>query len=155
MGKLGLSRRGFLKASARAGLTVVIAPIGSRAFAALFEEKILTPLKWDAANGRAQFRIDGMAKVTGAKVFARDIRASDMPHWPTHQSHAFILRTTQADRLYQGFDLALLGDELKPDRVVTAEDLARDGLRSPHSTATTCCCRRARPRPISAMRWRC
>jgi CO/xanthine dehydrogenase Mo-binding subunit len=46
--------------------------------------------------------------VTGAKVFARDFRASDMPHWPTHPSHAFILRTTQADRLYQGFDLAML-----------------------------------------------
>jgi CO/xanthine dehydrogenase Mo-binding subunit len=131
MGKLDLSRRGFLKASAMAGLTVVIAPIGSRAFAALFEEKILTPIKWDALNGQAQCRIDGMAKVTGAKVFARDLRASDMPHWPAHQSHAFILRTTQADRLYQGFDLTLLGDELKPDRIVTAEDLARDGLAFP------------------------
>ena len=72
MGKLDLSRRGFLKASAMAGLTVIIAPIGSRAFAALFEEKILTPLQWDAANGRALFRVDGIAKVTGAKVFARD-----------------------------------------------------------------------------------
>jgi CO/xanthine dehydrogenase Mo-binding subunit len=131
MGKLDLSRRGFLKASAMAGLTVVIAPIGSRAFAALFEEKILTPIKWDALNGQAQCRIDGMAKVTGAKVFARDLRASDLPHWPAHQSHAFILRTTQADRLYQGFDLTLLGDELKPDRIVTAEDLARDGLAFP------------------------
>ena len=131
MGKLGVSRRGFLKASAMAGLTVIIAPIGSRAFAALFEEKILTPLRWDAANGRASFRVDGIAKVTGAKVFARDMRAADMPHWPTQQSHAFMLRATQADRVYQGFDLALLGDELQPDRIVTADDLARDGLAFP------------------------
>jgi CO/xanthine dehydrogenase Mo-binding subunit len=131
MGKLGVSRRGFLKASAMAGLTVIIAPIGSRAFAALFEEKILTPLRWDAANGRASFRVDGIAKVTGAKVFARDMRAADMPHWPTQQSHAFMLRATQADRVYHGFDLALLGDELQPDRIVTADDLARDGLAFP------------------------
>jgi CO/xanthine dehydrogenase Mo-binding subunit len=131
MGKLDVSRRGFLKASAMAGLTVIIAPIGSRAFAALFEEKILTPLQWDAASGRASFRVDGIAKVTGAKVFARDMRAADMPHWPKQQSHAFMLRVTQADRVYQGFDLALLGDELKPDRIVTADDLARDGLAFP------------------------
>src|SRR5580698_11102383 len=104
MGKLDVSRRGFLKASAMAGLTVIIAPIGSRAFAALFEEKILTPLQWDAASGRASFRVDGIAKVTGAKVFARDMRAADMPHWPKQQSHAFMLRVTQADRVYQGFD---------------------------------------------------
>jgi CO/xanthine dehydrogenase Mo-binding subunit len=114
-----------------AGLTVIIAPIGSRAFAALFEEKILTPLQWDTATGRAKFRIDGIAKVTGSKVFARDVRAADMPHWPKQQAHAFILRTTQADRTYEGFDLTLLGDELKPDKVVTADDLARDGLAFP------------------------
>ena len=38
MGKLDVSRRGFLKASVMAGVSVTIAPIGSRAFAALFEE---------------------------------------------------------------------------------------------------------------------
>jgi len=97
------SRRGFLKASVIAGLTVMVAPLGSRAFAALFEEKILRPLQWDAASGGAKLRIDGIAKVTGAKVFARDVRAPDMPHWPKQQSHAFILRTTQADRVYARF----------------------------------------------------
>ncbi|MBN3854089.1 xanthine dehydrogenase family protein molybdopterin-binding subunit [Paraburkholderia sp. Ac-20340] len=127
----GLSRRGFLKASMLAGVAVYVAPFGSRAFAALFEEKLLTPVKWDAATGAPKFRIDGIAKVTGSKVFARDVRAADMPHWPQQQSHALILRTTQADRLYEGFDLSLLGDDLKPDRVVTADDLARDGLAFP------------------------
>ncbi|WP_250492498.1 molybdopterin cofactor-binding domain-containing protein [Caballeronia sp. GAWG1-1] len=131
MGKLDLSRRGFLKAAALAGVSVFVAPLGSRAFAALFEEKILTPVQWDATNGSAKFRIDGMAKVTGAKVFARDIRAADMPHWPQQQSHALILRVTRADCLYEGFDLSVLGDALKPDRVVTAEDLARDKLAFP------------------------
>lgn len=131
MGKLDLSRRSFLKASVVAGVSVYLAPMGSRAFAALFEEKILTPMQWDAANGQAKFRIDGIAKVTGSKVFARDIRATDMPHWPQQQSHAFILRTTQADRSYEGFDLSLLGADLQPDRVVTSADLTRDGLIFP------------------------
>ncbi|AOJ28648.1 xanthine dehydrogenase family protein molybdopterin-binding subunit [Burkholderia seminalis] len=127
----GLSRRGFLKASVLAGVAVYVAPLGSRAFAALFEEKLLTPVKWDSVTGIPQFRIDGIAKVTGAKVFARDVRAADMPHWPQQQSHALILRVTQADRAYEGFDLSLLGDDLKPDRVVTADDLARDGVAFP------------------------
>ena len=125
------SRRAFLKATVVAGVSVVIAPLGGRAFAALFEEKILTPVQWDPKTGTPKFRIDGIAKVTGDKVFARDIRSRDMPHWPQQQSHAFILRTTLADRTYEGFDLSLLGDELKPDRVVTAEDLARDGVAFP------------------------
>ena len=131
MTKLDLSRRSFLKASVVAGVSVYVAPMGGKAFAALFEEKILTPIQWDSSNGQVKFRIDGIAKVTGSKVFARDVRARDMPHWPNKQAHAFILRATKADRNYLGFDLSLLGDELKPDRVVTAEDLARDGLAFP------------------------
>ncbi|WP_249277743.1 MULTISPECIES: xanthine dehydrogenase family protein molybdopterin-binding subunit [unclassified Pandoraea] len=126
-----LSRRGFLKASVIAGISVYIAPLGSRAFAALFEDKNLTPVAWDAATGQAKFRIDGTAKVTGAKIFARDVRAADMPGWPKQQAHAFVLRATQADRPYLGFDLARLDDGLKPDRVVTADDLARDGVAFP------------------------
>lgn len=124
------SRRSFLKVSVIAGVTVYVAPLAGEAFAALFEEKILTPIQWDSKAG-AKFRIDGVAKVSGDKVFARDIRARDMPHWPQQQAHAFILRTTLADRSYEGFDLSLLGDELKPDRVVTAEDLVRDGVAFP------------------------
>lgn len=129
--KVELSRRRFLKAGLVAGVSVYVAPLGGKAFAALFEEKILTPITWDDKTGQAKFRIDGMAKVTGAKVFARDIRARDMPHWPQQQAHALILRTTKADRSYQGFDLSLLGEDLTPDRIVTAQDLARDGVEFP------------------------
>ncbi|MFJ1252488.1 xanthine dehydrogenase family protein molybdopterin-binding subunit [Cupriavidus sp. CuC1] len=131
MANFSPTRRTFLKASVVAGVSVYIAPIGGKAFAALFEEKILAPVQWNPKTGAPKFRIDGMAKVTGDKVFARDIRSRDMPHWPKEQSHAFILRTTKADRSYAGFDLALLGDDLKPDRVVTAADLARDGVAFP------------------------
>src|SRR5690606_32091283 len=71
------------------------------------------------------------AKASGAKVFARDIRAQDMPGWPRRQGHALLLKATDTGRLYQGLDLSLLGAELQPDRLVTAADLARDRIRFP------------------------
>src|SRR5438128_2648017 len=36
-----------------------------------------------------------------------------------------------ADRIYAGFDLSALGSDLAPDRVVTAANLAHDGLAFP------------------------
>ncbi|MGB3290860.1 MAG: molybdopterin cofactor-binding domain-containing protein [Burkholderiaceae bacterium] len=128
MASVKFSRRQFLKAASIAGISTYIAPFGSPAYAALFEQKLLTPMRWDPATGLAGFRIDGVAKVTGSKIFARDIRARDLPNWPDQQSHALILRATRADAIYTGFDLAHLGADLKPDRVVTADDLRRDGL---------------------------
>ena len=125
----GLSRRGLLRASLLGGVAVYVAPLGSRAYAALFDERLLTAPAVD--NGSLKYRVDGRAKVTGGKVFARDIRARDLPHWPQQQAHALVLRVTLADRLYAGIDLSMLGADLKPDRVVTAAELARDGLAFP------------------------
>ena len=131
MSSFNSSRRHFIKNAVIAGVAVYLAPLYSRAYAALFEQRILQSPSWDAHEKRVRFRIDGRAKVMGQKVFARDIRAVDMPHWPQQQAHAFILRVTKADRLFAGIDLSLLGDDLQPDRVVTAADLARDGLAFP------------------------
>ena len=114
----------------------------------MFEEQLLTRPAWN--DGVLKYRIDGTSKVVGAKVFARDIRARDMPHWPQQQSHALVLRVSMADRSYAGFDLSALGSDLAPDRVVTAADLAHDGLEFPTSMARTCCCRKAGRRPIWA-----
>jgi CO/xanthine dehydrogenase Mo-binding subunit len=125
------SRRQVLRASLIGGIAVYLAPLGSRAFASLFERQLLTRPDWNGRDGILKYRIDGTSKVTGEKVFARDIRARDMPHWPQQQSHALVLRTTRADRSYAGFDLSLLDGDLKPDRVVTAADLTRDGLAFP------------------------
>ncbi|WP_202302848.1 xanthine dehydrogenase family protein molybdopterin-binding subunit [Dryocola clanedunensis] len=131
MSNFNPSRRRFITGAVVAGVSVYLAPLYSRAYAALFEEKILLAPNWDAEKKRIRFRIDGRSKVMGHKVFARDIRAVDMPHWPQKQAHAFIIRTTKADRLFTGVDLSLLGNDLQPDRLVTAEDLARDGLAFP------------------------
>lgn len=126
-----LSRREFLKCSVVAGISVYIAAPGSAALAALFEKERLRPLPWDAATGKIRYRTDATAKVTGEKIFSFDMRARDLPGWPQQQSHAMLLRVTQADRVYAGFDLSLLGAELQPDRVVTAADLQRDGVQFP------------------------
>src|SRR5262249_48242255 len=98
------SRRQVMGASLIGGIAVYLAPLGSRAFAALFEEQLLTRPAWN--DGVLKYRIDATSKVTGEKVFARDIRARDMPHWPQQQSHALVLRVTMADRSYAGFDLS-------------------------------------------------
>ena len=130
------SRRDVLRASAVAGISVFLVPLGSPAHAALFEENLLTPPAWTGATGALRHRVDGLAKVTGQKIFARDVRARDMPHWPRAQAHALVLRVTKADRLYTGFDISTLGADLRPDRVVTAADLARDGLALPEFYGT-------------------
>jgi CO/xanthine dehydrogenase Mo-binding subunit len=125
------SRRQVLRASVLGGIAVYIAPFGSRAFASLFDDAVLTRPAWNSRDGVLKYRVDGMSKVTGEKVFARDIRARDMPHWPPQQAHALALRVTKADRRYAGFDLSALHPDLQPDRIVTAADLARDGLDFP------------------------
>src|SRR5205814_7028849 len=83
------------------------------------------------ADGTLRCRTDALTKVTGEKCFARDFRARDLPDWPSEQSHAFLIHATQADRTFEGIDLAVLGDDLAPDRLVTAEDLLRDRV-APH-----------------------
>ena len=131
MSKFNPSRRRFIRHAVIAGVTVYLAPLHSKAYAALFEDKILQSPNWDPKTKSLRFRIDATAKAMGKKVFARDVRAKDMPHWPQQQAHAFILRATQADKRFTGIDLSLLGDDLQPDRLVTAEDLSRDGLAFP------------------------
>jgi CO/xanthine dehydrogenase Mo-binding subunit len=91
----------------------------------------LRPLDWDPVRAAPRARIDGVAKVTGEKLFARDFRARDMQGWPRQQAHALVLRAARADRPFLGIDLEVLPEELRPQRVVSAEDLARDGLALP------------------------
>ncbi|MEI2433505.1 molybdopterin-dependent oxidoreductase [Lysobacter yananisis] len=126
-----LSRRDFLKCSVIAGIGVYVAAPGSAALAALFERERLRPMPWDPATGRIRYRTDATAKASGEKIFSFDMRSRDLPGWPREQAHAMLLRTTLADRAYQGFDLSSLPADLRPDRVVTADDLARDRVAFP------------------------
>ena len=126
-----MSRRDFLKTSVVAGVTLCIATRSSLSWGALFEEKYRSPLLRHPGNGTPRYRTDALAKVTGDKIFSIDIRAQDMPGWPAKQAHAMLLRVSQANRIFEGFDLAALGEELAPDRIVTAADLQRDSLTFP------------------------
>ncbi|MHB9799337.1 xanthine dehydrogenase family protein molybdopterin-binding subunit [Pseudomonas sp. MT3] len=136
MSNRDISRRAFLQGGLIAGVGVTLAPLGSRAFAALMENSVtVSPQQWMGHDGKARFRNDALSKVCGNKVFARDIRSRDMPGWPQQQGHAMLLKTIKADRIFEGIDLAWLGVDLQPDRIVTAADLDKDGIAFPEAHA--------------------
>src|SRR4051812_23674826 len=86
--------------------------------------------QWNpAAAGKG--RVDGVAKVTGAKLYASDFRAADMPGWPSTTSHALLVRTADATHVYAGMDLSRLTGAAKPSVVVTADDLVKARTRVP------------------------
>jgi CO/xanthine dehydrogenase Mo-binding subunit len=85
-------------------------------------------------------RIDGVAKVTGAKLYASDFRADDLPGWPTKTSHALLVRAADATHVYAGMDLSRLAAPLQPSAVVTPDDLARIGTRVPEFYAGDLMC---------------
>jgi CO/xanthine dehydrogenase Mo-binding subunit len=126
-----ISRREFIRAGAASGIALTLtrlAAAGEQAFAA--HEAMPGLQGWNpAATGGG--RIDGVAKVTGAKLYASDFRAADMPGWPSETSHALLLRAADATHVYDGLDLSRLSGALRPDAIVTADDLARIGARVP------------------------
>lgn len=63
---------------------------------------------WSGGPGKARFRIDGLTKVTGQKIYARDFRAVDMPGWPQTERMAMILRAQQPGLAFAGLDLSRL-----------------------------------------------
>jgi CO/xanthine dehydrogenase Mo-binding subunit len=126
-----ISRREFFRVGAASGIAFTLTRL------ALAEEPGFATREtlpgqhgWNpAATGAG--RIDGVAKVTGAKLYASDFRAADMPGWPSQTSHALLLRTADATHIYAGLDLSPLSGALKPAAIVTADDLARMGTRVP------------------------
>ena len=125
------SRREFVKLATASGIALSLSRLATAeepGFAA--RETLPGRQGWNpAATGAG--RIDGVAKVTGAKLYASDFRAADLPGWPTDTSHALLIRAPDATHVYTGIDLARLGGALKPSAVVTAADLARIGTRVP------------------------
>src|ERR1700716_4081832 len=125
------SRREFVKWVTASGIALSLSrleaadPAGFPARANLPGRGNFNP----AANGAGL--IDGVAKVTGAKLYASDFRAADLPGWPAATSHAILVRAPDATHVYTDMDLARLGEALKPSVVVTAEELAKIGLRVP------------------------
>jgi CO/xanthine dehydrogenase Mo-binding subunit len=124
------SRREFLKWVSASGIALSLSRLGPAEAALPPRASLPGRGGWNpAANGTG--RIDGVAKVTGAKLYASDFRASDLPGWPATTSHAMLIRAPDATHVYVGMDLARLSGRLKPSAVMTAADLDRIGTRVP------------------------
>lgn len=120
-----LSRRVFMQSVGAAGLTVVFNRVALAAEA--------QSSGWSGAPGQARWRIEGVPKVTGQKIYARDFRARDMAGWPAREQLAMILRASVVDRVFEGVDLSMLPAALQPLRSITQADLARDAITVPSS----------------------
>lgn len=126
-----ISRREFVKLMTSSGIALSVSP-ATFAQSPPFDTRETLPGRqsWNpAATGVG--RIDGLAKVTGAKLYASDFRATDLPGWPSNTSHAMLIRATDATHVFTGIDLSRLSAALKRSRVVTAADLATAGTRVP------------------------
>jgi CO/xanthine dehydrogenase Mo-binding subunit len=137
---MGMSRREFVKLATSSGIALTISPLAC-AVEPGFDARETLPGRgqWNpAATGAG--RIDGVAKATGAKLYASDFRAADLPGWPEKTSHAMLVLAPDATHVYTGMDLARLSGALKPSVVVTAADLARIGTRVPEFYAGDLLC---------------
>jgi CO/xanthine dehydrogenase Mo-binding subunit len=128
---MGISRRELVRLAMSSGIAL---SFSRAAFAEslAFDTRETLPgnHSWNpAATGAG--RVEGPAKVTGAKLYASDFRAADLPGWPPNTSHALLIRATDATHVFTGVDLSRLSGALKPSRVVTADDLADAGIRVP------------------------
>lgn len=125
------SRREFIQGIGAAGMTVVFNRL---AIAAAPATSVATPASatsWSGRPGHARYRIEGMAKVTGQKIYARDFRSADMPGWPAQERLAMVLRATDVTRLFTGICLSMLPDALQPLVTVTGDMLTADKITAP------------------------
>src|SRR5258708_24955477 len=126
-----ISRREFVKSTTASGIVLSMSRLAiaeEPEFAA--RETLPGRQSWNpAATGVG--RIDGVVKVTGAKLYASDFRAADLPGWPSATSHAMLIRAADATHVYTGLDLSRLGGALKPSVVLSAADVAQAGTRVP------------------------
>ncbi|MBR7962721.1 xanthine dehydrogenase family protein molybdopterin-binding subunit [Burkholderia vietnamiensis] len=84
---------------------------------------------WAPVPGRARWRIDGVPKVTGQKIYARDFKSRDFVGWPQQENWLYALRCDRVDAVYQGYDLGVLPPVLRPIAVVDNALLTARGIR--------------------------
>ena len=85
------SRREFVKWVTASGIALSVSRLACAEEPAFIARETLPGRqKWNpAATGAG--RIDGVAKVTGAKLYASDFRAADLPGWPAKTAHAILI----------------------------------------------------------------
>jgi CO/xanthine dehydrogenase Mo-binding subunit len=125
------SRRAFMKWVSAGGISLSLSRLAvAEPLAFSVRETLPGRGKLNPAVGAAG-RVDGVAKVTGAKLYPSDFRAADMPGWPSNTAHALLVRAPDATHVYLGMDLARLSGALTPTVIVTAADLAKINTRVP------------------------
>jgi len=116
-----ISRRSFLKTATGAiGLSVIGLPFAGSATKAMVQT-------WSPVAELADQRIEGIAKVTGQKIFARDYNARDLHEthgWPKSQWYALFLRALTTTRAFEGVDLSELPTDAHPVKIVLGDNLA-------------------------------
>jgi hypothetical protein len=149
------SRREFVKWVTASGIALSLSRLGSAEETGFATRETLPGRQnWNpAADGAG--RIDGVAKVTGAKLYASDFRAADLPGWPANTSHAILVRAPDATHVYAGLDLARLTGAMKPSVVVPRPTSRKSAPAFLHSILATCSVRSARRRCIWVSRWLC
>lgn len=127
----GLSRRSFIKGTAGA-VAVTISPVGRIAGMGATAASAATL----GTAGVATQRIEGVAKVTGQKVFARDFYPRDMATWPQDKglAYAYFVNATSTTRPFLSVNMDMLGDLQSKVRLVYGNDLS-PSMRQPVLTA--------------------
>src|SRR5919204_3884410 len=135
-----ISRREFVTSVTASGIALTMSRLAIAEEPSFAEREILPGRhRWNpAAGGRG--RIDAVPKVTGAKLYASDFRAADLPGWPQNTSHALLIRAGDATHVLTEIDLSRLTGALKPSVVVTADDLTRIGAGVPEYYAGDLLC---------------
>ena len=120
-------RRRTLLAGALASITIAIVPLRTR-LAQAQSPATTAGMAWGEAPGRARWRIDGVAKARGEKLFARDLRPADIAGWPKTCLHAKMIGATRTDRPFLGIDTGRLTPNL-PDAIILGSRANRIGQR--------------------------
>lgn len=121
------SRRAFITLAA-GGITLAVSRLASAAPPDFLARETLPGRGvWRPPAGR----VDGVAKVTGVKLYASDFRAADLPGWPADTSHALLVRAPNATHVYSGIDLERLSAIAKPSVAIAAGDVERARMRAP------------------------
>ena len=123
-----LRRRSLLKAGAGlVGVTILGPPSLTTAEAAVPKTHGTS-----SSPGVARERIDGRAKVTGDKVYARDFNARNLG-WGADQWYAMYLPALTTEHAFLGVNLSSLPPNAQPARVVLGDHLSL-GVRAPSLT---------------------
>jgi CO/xanthine dehydrogenase Mo-binding subunit len=134
-----MTRRRLLQTGAISGITITVNSLPfSQSLAETGHIPSTSPVQprkfddtWKGQPGLARARIEGLAKVTGQKIYARDFRAKDLPLWPKNEVSVFILRATRVDRIYKSLNFTKLPEDARPYHVITADNLAKDHIQTP------------------------